>query len=80
MAKKKSYSRKHLPKKGIQVAASAGNRLTRIHLDAAEDGVSLALVGAASASLSKGNRHVLTLRPAESGISLSLVGAASAAQ
>lgn len=68
-----------IPADGIEVAASPGKGLTRVHLDLAQDGVSLATVGAASAALASGNRHVVRLTPSKDGITLALVGAASAA-
>lgn len=71
---------KPLPEEGVSVAASEGNRFTRINLDLADDGITLAMVGAASAALKKGNRHMVTLKPSQEGIVLSAVGAATAAR
>ena len=69
---------KPLPEDGVSIAASEGNRITRINLDLADDGITLAMVGAASAALKDGNRHVVTLKPSKEGIVLSAVGAATA--
>lgn len=66
-----------LPKEGAVITASKGNKFTKIHLDLAEDGITLAAVGAASA-LKNENRHTLTITPTNDGITLSMVGAASA--
>lgn len=70
---------KPLPAEGVNISASAGNRFTRVNLDLADDGITLAMVGAASA-LKEGNRHTLTLKPSQEGIVLSAVGAATAAR
>jgi hypothetical protein len=70
---------KTIPAEGVSVSASKGNRITRINFDMAEDGITLAMVGAASA-LKEGNRHTLTLSPGKDGIVLSVVGAATAAR
>ncbi|WP_155930612.1 hypothetical protein [Mesorhizobium sp. L2C084A000] len=70
---------KTLPAEGVRVSASKGNRISRINLDMAEDGITLAMVGAASA-LKAGNLHTLTLSPGKEGIVLSVVGAATAAR
>lgn len=77
--KEKSLS-KQLPEEGVSVVASGGNRFTRINLDLADDGITLAMVGAASAALKQGNRHMVTLKPSQEGIVLSAVGAATAAR
>lgn len=69
-----------LPEEGVSVAASEGNRFTRINLDLADDGITLAMVGAASAALKKGNRQMVTLKPSQEGVVLSVVGAATAAR
>lgn len=74
----KAIGRQLLPADGIEISASPGKGLTRIHLDLAQDGISLATVGAASAALKSGNRHVARLTPSKDGITLALVGAASA--
>ena len=74
-----NVGRHQLPADGIEVAANAGKGLTRVHLDLAQDGISLATVGAASAALASGNRHIVRLTPSKDGITLALVGAASAA-
>lgn len=68
-----------LPAEGCQVISSPGNKFTRINLDLGGDGVTLAMVGAASA-LKENNRHSVTLRPTKEGIVLSVVGAAAAAR
>lgn len=70
---------KPLPDEGLDIAASPGNRFTRINLDLAADGITLAMVGAASA-LKEGNRHQIILKPGKEGIVLSAVGAATAAR
>jgi hypothetical protein len=70
--------KKPLPEDGVNIAASPGNKFTRINLDLADDGITLAMVGAASA-LKGGNRHSLTLKQGREGIVLSAVGAATAA-
>lgn len=77
MAEKQVF--KTLPAEGVSVSASQGNRISRINLDMAEDGITLAMVGAASA-LKEGNRHTLNLSPGKEGIVLSVVGAATAAR
>jgi len=69
-----------IPADGISISASPGKVMKRIHLDLADDGISLAMVGAASAALKKGNRHSLTIKKAGDGISLAMVGAATAAK
>lgn len=66
-----------LPKEGVEIAASKGNKFTRVHLDLAGDGITLAMVGAASSMRDDASRHKLVLKPAPEGISLSVVGAAS---
>ncbi len=74
--KKVKMSKGALPEDGAEITASPGNKFTRIHLDLADDGITLAMVGAAS-SLSNSNRHTVKLTPTEDGITLSMVGAAS---
>lgn len=76
----KVISKDTIPAGGLEISASPGNGLTRVHLDLAQDGVALSLVGAASAALASGNRHVVRLTTAGDGISLAMVGAASAAK
>jgi hypothetical protein len=71
-------SRLPLPADGIEISVSAGKGLTRVHLDLAQDGISLATAGAASAALKSGNRQIARLTPSKDGITLALVGAASA--
>lgn len=71
---------KQLCENGTTVLASPGKKFTRVHLDLADDGITLAMVGAASASLREGTRHSLTLNKTEDGITLAIVGAASAAK
>ena len=68
-----------VPVDGISVQASPGKMITRLHLDLADDGITLAMVGAAS-SLTTGNRHSLEIKKGSDGISLAMVGAASAAE
>jgi len=67
-----------IPQEGVAVAASQGNKFTRIHLDLSNDGVTLAMVGAASALKQVDNRHSVVLKPTADGVSLAMVGAASA--
>lgn len=71
---------KTIPAEGVTLSASPGNKFTRLHLDLAEDGITLAMVGAANAALTKGNRHAVTLKPTTDGVTLAMVGAASAAK
>lgn len=78
MSTTKNIKFETIPDDGISINASPGKIMKRIHLDLADDGISLAMVGAASAALKKGNRHSLTIKKAGDGISLSMVGAASA--
>lgn len=78
--KKITTTRDRLPADGIEIAASPGKGLTRIHLDLSQEGITLATVGAASAALSSGNRQIVRLSPSQDGISLAIVGAASAAR
>jgi hypothetical protein len=66
-----------LPLEGVAVAASPGNKFTRVHLDLADDGVTLAMVGAASALKQIDARHSVVLKPTAEGVSLAMVGAAS---
>lgn len=69
---------KALPTNGVKIDASAGNALTKIHLDLGKEGISLSMVGAASAVLSKTKkRHSIELKPTKEGITLSIVGAAN---
>ena len=68
---------KPIPEEGIEVVAARGNKFTRINLDLAADGITLALVGAASA-LKGENRHSLRLTPGKEGVTLAMVGAAAA--
>ncbi|WP_213781590.1 hypothetical protein [Caballeronia sp. dw_276] len=75
-----NISKGSIPLEGLEVAASPGNKFTRIHLDLASDGVTLAMVGAASALKQPDSRHSLVLKPTADGVSLAMVGAASAAQ
>ena len=77
-AKTHRFERKMLPPEGVSVSLSKGNTLQRVHLDLGEDGITLAMVGAATASLSKENRQVITLKPGKEGVSLAMVGAALA--
>ena len=74
-----TLTKKQLPKEGLEVALSPGNTLTRIHLDMSKEGVVLSMVGAASATITKGNRQVIKLLHSKEGISLAMVGAASSA-
>lgn len=67
-----------MPLEGVTVSASPGNKFTRVHLDLAGDGVTLAMVGAASALKLRDNRHAVTLTPTADGVTLAMVGAASA--
>lgn len=69
---------KVIPEDGVVLQAAQGRRFTRIHLDLAEDGITLAMVGAASAALLPEKRHFITLKPTKDGITLAMVGAASA--
>jgi hypothetical protein len=73
-------SKNTIPSGGLEISASPGKGLTRVHLDLAQDGIALSLVGAASAALPSGNRHVVRLTPGKDGIALAMVGAASAAK
>ncbi|MEX0139608.1 hypothetical protein MRBLMS1_000368 [Massilia sp. LMS1-1-1.1] len=73
-----NFTKASLPSDGISISASPGNKFTRIHLDLANDGVTLAMVGAASALKADDSRHMVTLKSAADGISLAMVGAASA--
>lgn len=73
-------ARSQLPQDGLEIAASPGRGLTRVHLDLTQEGISLATVGAASAALPSGNRHVVRLTPSKDGVTLAIVGAASAAK
>lgn len=75
-----TFSKAAIPAQGLEVSASPGKGLTRVHLDLAQDGVALSLVGAASAALPSGNRHVVRLTPGKDGVALAMVGAASAAK
>lgn len=68
-----------IPADGVVVSASKGNKITRIHLDMAQDGITLAMVGAAAALKNPDHRHSLTLKNASDGITLAMVGAAAAA-
>lgn len=69
---------KHVPEEGIQISLCAGNKISRIHLESTPEGVSLALVGAASASLARGKRQVVKLdKEAQGGLTLVTVGAAN---
>ncbi|MCA6220899.1 hypothetical protein [Photorhabdus antumapuensis] len=45
----------------------------------ADDGITLAMVGAATSLANEENRHSITLKPTKEGITLAMVGAASAA-
>lgn len=78
MAEKASGIGRLIPDKGLHFDLPEGKTLTRLHLDAGPDGLTLATAGAATATLSKGNRQRVTLKRATDGITLSVVGAASA--
>lgn len=79
MTKEQQISKSALPDNGVSVAASRGNKFTRIHMDLADDGITLAMVGAASAAMNEsGKRHSITLERTSDGITLSMVGAATA--
>lgn len=78
MSKEETIGKSAIPDDGAEIMASPGNKFTRIHLDLADDGITLAMVGAATASLSEGARHSVQLKRAEEGITLSMVGAATA--
>jgi hypothetical protein len=67
-----------IPTDGVVVSASKGNKITRIHLDMAQDGITLAMVGAAAALKNPSDRHSLTLQNTSDGITLAMVGAATA--
>jgi len=74
-----SKLRKFIPDEGFKLALKEGNSLQRINLDLKQEGISLALVGSATANLSKSNRQVVELKPhAKGGIVLSVAGAANA--
>lgn len=68
-----------IPSDGVVVSASPGNKITRIHLDMAQDGITLAMVGAAAALKDPSHRHSVSLKNASDGITLAMVGAAAAA-
>ncbi|AKH64378.1 MULTISPECIES: hypothetical protein [Photorhabdus] len=69
-----------IPDEGASIVASPGKKFTRIHMDlSADDGITLAMVGAATSLANKENRHSITLKPTKEGITLAMVGAASAA-
>ncbi len=70
--------KKIIPREEITISASKGNKFTKIHLELAEDGITLAAVGAASALQNSQNRHSITIKPIKNGITLAAVGAASA--
>ena len=76
---KAQVAKASLPVEGTTVSASSGNKFTRVHLDMTNDGISLAMVGAASAFNDPRSRHMVTLTPTENGVTLAMVGAASAA-
>ena len=69
-----------IPEEGLEYALCEGNTAKRIHLDSTPEGIALSLVGAASATLSKGNRQILKIarNAPGGGLTLVLVGAASA--
>jgi len=75
-----TFDKQCLPEDGITISASPGKKFTRIHLDLANDGVVLAMVGAAAALKNPDNRHSITLSNAKDGITLAMVGAASTAK
>lgn len=79
MSATKTVSKAVIPDEGVVLQASPGNKFTRLHLDLADDGITLAMVGAASA-LANANRHQVVLKRANEGITLSMVGAAAAAR
>jgi len=70
-----------VPAEGISISLTEGNTVQRIHLDlSAQEGISLSMVGAATASLRKGNTQTIKLIPSKDGITLSMVGAATASR
>lgn len=73
---KHTFSKSMIPEGGVIITLSEGNTLQRVHLDMGVEGVTLAMVGAATATLAKGNRQTVTLKPGKEGISLAMVGAA----
>lgn len=73
-----TVSKQVIPSEGFVASASPGNKFTRVHLDMAGDGITLSMVGAASAFKEPESRHSITLHPAAEGIALAMVGAASA--
>lgn len=74
-----SIPKKLIAKEGVEIVASEGNALTRVHLDLAPDSLTLSTAGAASAILQKDNRHRIVLSQTKEGITLSIVGAANSA-
>jgi hypothetical protein len=77
MSTDKTVAKSAIPKEGVVLQASPGNKFTRLHLDLADDGITLAMAGAASALANRASRHQILLKRAKEGITLSMVGAAS---
>ena len=78
MSKKQDSVSRLIPEEGISVSLPKGKALTRVHLDAGKDGITLSTVGAASATLTEGNQQRLILKKSTDGLTLAVVGAASA--
>lgn len=78
-AKSVAFSKKQLPKDGLEIALTKGNTLTRIHLDMSKEGVVLSMVGTATATAlaSSDTRQLVKLLPSKEGISLAMVGTAN---
>jgi len=77
-SKYKTFMKKFtVPADGLEITLPEGKTITRVHLDLAKEGVTLAMVGAASAEHKPGNRVKLKVAKAKEGISLAMVGAAS---
>jgi hypothetical protein len=66
-----------VPADGLEITLPEGKTITRVHLDLAKEGVTLAMVGAASSEQKPGNRVKLKVGKAKEGVSLAMVGAAS---
>jgi hypothetical protein len=78
VAEKQTSIGKQLPADGLEITLPEGKTFTRIHLDIAQDGITLAHVGAAHAPRVPGDRRKVILKPSKEGIALAMVGAASA--
>lgn len=67
----------NVPKDGISITIPEGEAVSKISLEHNKGGITLAMVGSASAA---GHQQKISLSPSEGGITLAMVGSASASR